>query len=80
MPELWAKRFTELPEWIRDKYLKLSADAFMDRNNLEWLVYHSLFCDEPTISNSKAMELLGFEYMEDLRKWIKKKKEAKNAD
>lgn len=42
-----------------------------DRENLEWFVFHALHQKEPCISMSRGKELLGFLYMDDMRKWMK---------
>ena len=46
-----------------------------DRENLEWLVH--LAWKESIISISKGRELLGFEYMEEMREWLNKMEEGK---
>lgn len=46
-----------------------------NRANLEWLVKIAL--DEAIISISRGRELLGFQYMEEMREWINMAKKVK---
>jgi Lar family restriction alleviation protein len=50
-----------------------------DRKALEELVFLALDPDDPFISISKGRELLGFEYMDDMRDWLKKYRESAGA-
>ena len=49
------------------------------RKQLEELVYQALLGDDPAISISKGRELLGFQYMNDMRDWIMRYKELTDS-
>lgn len=40
-----------------------------DRENLEWLIYFILTSDNPCITIDRGRELLGFQFMNDMRDW-----------
>lgn len=59
----------------------LTPDEWNKRNrdNLEWLVFLCLMQENPPISIGRGKELLGFQYMDDMREWLDKKHKEKDG-